>query len=491
LSQIPNATSGKGAIIVTTYSGSTNLGTKTLSYTLNAPSTVVPTLTDISLSEAVSAVSTVMGAGGNYVQNQSKIAWNMLGVGGVYGSTITGYKLTVSGKTYNTISGTTEALTSSGTLSVIATVTDSRGRTKTFTKTITVAAWAPPRLTERTVYRSNSSGTADPNGIYIAVNLAASVSSLVNSTQKNSIRYLVDTKSPSGTTWTNRRNTLAGNVTSTNPGVFVISGTYAQSSAFDVRVSIQDAFATTVSQLQVPTSTVTMDWGNGTVGVGKFWENGTLDVGGDIYAKAGNNQAGNINADGYAQFGDGVAATLVSDWNLALRSGFYYSNTTAALNAPTATLYFGMVLSYSNVYAVQTVWRRDELSRHIHYQRYFDGTTWSAWNLQALEWSTQAKASGMTDETTAGPIGYRRSAGLVHWRGGVVGSFPSGSEIAVTSTSISSLGRPTEVSHFPVVFNGGDVGYAKIGPTGALVVKHNTGVTKTSVFLTGVSFPAY
>ena len=53
-SQIPNGTSGTCTITCKTYNGSTLIGTKTVSFTAKVPSSVVPSISALTVSEAVS-----------------------------------------------------------------------------------------------------------------------------------------------------------------------------------------------------------------------------------------------------------------------------------------------------------------------------------------------------------------------------------------------------------------------------------------------------
>lgn len=79
LNAIPNATSGTAKVTVTTYSGSTKIGSAVSeSFTLTVPSSVVPSISAVSLSEAVSGLAAQFGG---YVQNKSKIAVKITAAG--------------------------------------------------------------------------------------------------------------------------------------------------------------------------------------------------------------------------------------------------------------------------------------------------------------------------------------------------------------------------------------------------------------------------
>lgn len=285
LSQIPSAASGWGTLTLITYSGSTETGRTTTKLTLTAPSTVVPTFSSITVSEANSAVA---AAGiSAYVQGISKLAYSIAGAAGIYGSTISAYKFVISGSTYSAASGTTGALSLSGSVTGTATVTDSRGRTASKTVTINVTAYAAPKLTSVSVQRANASGVASPtDGIYARANLNVSVSTLKNgSTEQNTLTYKIYARLKGATAWTSKTSVTPSGISFNS---YVLTSTYAVDSSWEILVQVVDAFATSQITLQLPAATIFMHWdGQDGVGIGKFRENGALDVNGDIYNHQG------------------------------------------------------------------------------------------------------------------------------------------------------------------------------------------------------------
>ena len=89
--QIPSATSGVCVVTCQTYVAGSLTGTSTLSLQLNVPSSVVPTISNVAVSEAVSGVAAQFGA---YVQGKSKAAIT-ISASGALGSTISGYRSTL------------------------------------------------------------------------------------------------------------------------------------------------------------------------------------------------------------------------------------------------------------------------------------------------------------------------------------------------------------------------------------------------------------
>lgn len=164
-----------GTLIVETYSGSTKIGTYTITgFTYNVPASAVPTLSQI-ITDIIRTVgsTTYANVGEIFVQNKSAVRIRTTGTGAL-GSTIAQIAVSLggySGTDYNkTISGgtvdyTTGLLTNSGITRITATVTDSRGNTATETADIQVEAYAPPRGT-LSVKRVDADGLDDVLGVY-------------------------------------------------------------------------------------------------------------------------------------------------------------------------------------------------------------------------------------------------------------------------------------------------------------------------------------
>lgn len=291
LNQMTDVTTLVGTITCRTYSGSTLVGTKTVNFRINVASSVVPVISAITDSEATAGLAANVGA---YVQGLTKLNLGMTGSAGVYGSSITSRELKVikSGTTLATInatSGTTGVITESGTVTLQAKVTDSRGRSTTITRNITFLAWAPPVLNTITARRSLLSGTLDTNGTYIRVDLNAAVSSLVNGTERNALNYRISTRVKGTTTWTEQTNQTPGGITFNSNRVIGSSPSnlFSITSSYEVLVEVYDDFITSAKILTVATSSIFMHWGDANagegVGIGKYWEHGALDVNGDIY----------------------------------------------------------------------------------------------------------------------------------------------------------------------------------------------------------------
>lgn len=286
LNEIPNSTTGAVTITTTTFSGATQIGSPTnVTLNITAPSSVKPTFTDITHSEAVSLVDTEVGA---YVQGLSKLSLAIVGAAGAYGSTITSYKIQVGSQTINAASGTTPApLSVSGTVTITATVTDSRGRVFSDTEDITVLPYSPPLINSTSTSRSDSGGVEEEEGTYIRVDLDADAQSLmVSSTEKNRLYYKISTRQRGTSTWTLKETVDTGGVSFNS---FDVVGTYAIEDAWEVKLEVYDKFNTILVQSTIATAQVFMHWGGADegLGVGKFWERGAVDILGQAYQNDG------------------------------------------------------------------------------------------------------------------------------------------------------------------------------------------------------------
>lgn len=135
---------------ITTYNGDAVVGTNTTTLTASIPASVKPTLS-VSLSDTSGYQPTY-----GWVQGKSALKATFSAAGS-YGSTIKAKSLTIGGKV--AIPDGANALTGSGTMAVVATVTDSRGRTASVTRNITVNAYSGPVVQDLTFVRGSYTGS--------------------------------------------------------------------------------------------------------------------------------------------------------------------------------------------------------------------------------------------------------------------------------------------------------------------------------------------
>lgn len=249
-SKIPNATSGTMTIRCITKNGSTTIGTKTVLLTAKVPSSVVPTISAVTATEATSGLAAQFGA---FIQSKSKIK-AAITAAGAKDSTIKSYSTTFNGKTYSGSSWTSSAVSSSGTLNLVTTVTDSRGRTAKKTTSISVLAYAAPKIYSFSGSRRNSSGAADDSGTLLTVKYNYAVQSLGS---KNTAQMKIEYKQSTATEWT---SLLTGTSLSANTSKALTSPTFSVDYQYDLRMTVTDYFGASSSYTTtLPSGAVILD----------------------------------------------------------------------------------------------------------------------------------------------------------------------------------------------------------------------------------------
>lgn len=209
MNNIPTTTSATIMFRLYTFSGSTNIGNKTISFTANVPSNIKPTVGTITLTPQTYSY---------LIQNKNTVRVSVSGCSAGNGSSISSY--TFSGPSLSTTttgtSATSGIISSNGTKTYTVTVTDARGRTASKTASITCYEYAAPTIT-LSAYRvaSSTSTTEDDSGTYVLCNYNISYSSVAST---NDVTVKLYYKKNTATSWssttvlTNSKNT-SGNKT--------------------------------------------------------------------------------------------------------------------------------------------------------------------------------------------------------------------------------------------------------------------------------------
>lgn len=255
--QIPNAVSGKCTITCKTYSGTTEVGSKTCTMTLTVPSSVKPTITSLTAARVDGTVPTSWEI---YVQSKSKATLTINGAAGAYGSTISSYSITGGGYSSTASSFTTGFLNTSGTITFTASVTDSRGRVSAnATVTISVVAYSAPSFSKYISQRCNSAGTASDSGTYVKSTVNFSYASC---NSKNTITTATYYRKTTETPWTNASKTFTSGTAFTFGG-----GNISAESSYEVKFKLTDAFTSIEVTDTLSTASVVMDFKSGGLGV--------------------------------------------------------------------------------------------------------------------------------------------------------------------------------------------------------------------------------
>lgn len=367
LNAIPSATSGTAKVTVTTYSGTTKIGSAvSKNFTLTVPSTVVPSISSVAVEDTTTNQTTF----GNMVQNKSKAKLTITAAGNL-GSTITAYKTVFESKTYTGATPTTATITKSGTATATITVTDSRGRTASTTKTWTVIAYDAPKITSFTAVRCLTDGTENYEGTYVKVAYNFSISS-VNS--KNANTYVIEYKPQSDTAWTALTN---GTGYALNTSIISADGLFDVDSSYDLRLSITDSFATIRGLTEIPTAFTLLDF-NASGRALAFGKVSELTEGIEFALPTVFSHAETPSSVIYLTDGQ--------DLDTVLDPGFYAIPNTAVsgtlLNKPWANTSTGSLIVLSEGSAGQRVQiaHRGNKTDGCIYERSYYQTSWGAWH---------------------------------------------------------------------------------------------------------------
>lgn len=272
-SQIPNSESGTGTLTCITYNGNTEVGRKSINFTLKVPSGVRPSISAFTPSIA----STKPSGCGLYVKNNSTVQW-AVSASGIYGSTIRkcvisgpnlSYTSTISSRSYR---ATSDTLTTCGIKIYTVTITDSRGRTATKTQSIYISDYNPPTITSITSFRSNADGSMNGSGQYVTHQLNASFYTLGDN---NKIKIKAYSKKRSDATYSESNSVIVKDDASdrTSYTYTYKDASFAVDTAYDFKIVISDSvgqyamFYTNVGTKNVP---LNISGDNSSIAIGGF-----------------------------------------------------------------------------------------------------------------------------------------------------------------------------------------------------------------------------
>ena len=273
---IPNATSGTATVKVETISNGSWIGEVTKTITFNVPSSVVP-----SVGISVTANNTLSGTN---IANKTTFTVKPTNATGSYKSTIKSYAITGGFLNSTSSSGATTGTLGAGDYTLQVKVTDSRGRTATASQKVTVYAYDKPTVSMK-VKRTDANGATSTEGTYVSGTVTFSIYN-PNNGNANAKQYALYKKTKTATSWTTVKDFTTLSAYSGDLAVDFGTG-FAVGTSYDVRVSIKDSYNTVSYDTSISTKSALLNLEKGGVGIGKIWEQGALDVGGDIYGNGG------------------------------------------------------------------------------------------------------------------------------------------------------------------------------------------------------------
>lgn len=312
--QIPNATSGVGTITCYTYSGNALVGSTSKTFTLWVSGDMYPTFT-----YNYTPYGTFHQ---NLITKFSSVGFNIPDAAGSYGSTIKSYSINGEGLNVNSSYGISTIFTRSGTFTYTLKVTDSRNRTTTQTKSITVY-WYEEPIFSLDASRCNANGIKMDIGNYATMSINYSYSNPNNGNQNaNDIRVYY--KESGSETWNSYTETSVDSY-SGQKTIFNGSIIFESSKSYDIKVLFYDTISYTEVIGFIGTSKCVLDIEPNGVGVGKYHQQGELDVMGSMYL---NDHRITTTDNGLLGFDDmGIAVTKTISF-----TPYFYSNAQIGAN---------------------------------------------------------------------------------------------------------------------------------------------------------------
>lgn len=401
---MPNRTSDWGQIVLETYSGSIKIGQTNCILTLNVPDSVKPTLGSITLTDSNATVKNLLNTANTFAQVMSNIQVTFNNASGAYGSTISSYRAEIVGKNQSTNSnnGSLGMMNFNGTVTIRATVTDSRGRTSNAVDVqATVINYFTPQISF-TLQRSGSASTT------LTVTRNARIAPLtVGGKQKNKMIISFKYKEHSATNYTTDTGSAGGTWTTidnlTNSSAN-LAATFSTLKTYDIIGKIEDAFTSYEFLATVGTEKFPIAIRPDRIGFGKTPEKANIvDSSWEFYYNNKPIQHHRLSAN------DGSAILLSNgtDLNTVTESGFYRGYN--LVNAPIAAGW-----NYIRVSRHEgTSWIVQEAIGYtgsVSAFRVKADNSWKAWKQYAIQNSvaefTAVNQTKTYSTTLAGPYGF-------------------------------------------------------------------------------------
>lgn len=459
--KIPNATSSWGRIFIDTYNGSTKIGTTEATFTGNVPASVKPTLASITLTDTNTAVKSLLNTANTFVQVMSNIQVAFNNASGAYGSTISSYRAEIVGRNQSTNSnnGLLGMMNFNGTVTIRATVTDSRGRTSDpIDVQATVLEYFTPQLSF-TAKRSGSDSTT------VTITRNARIAPLtVGGKQKNKMIISFKYKEHSATDYTTDTGSAGGTwttISSLTNSSANLGATFSVLKSYDIIGTVEDSFtsyeflAPTVGTESFPLA-LRVD----RVGLGKLPEqSGIIDSAWQYYYDNKPIQHHKLtNNDGTA-----IMLNEGTDLDSITKCGFY--NGSNLLHAPTGTGVNGWQYirvsqhTYSANYILQEA---IDFNGVVSAFRVKTGGNWGAWQYYAIQNKvaefTAVNQTKVYTATVPGPYGAKLSVARC---GNIVNAsmdavITSTLNVSETASETIPVGyRPAINQHLRIIGSGG------------------------------------
>lgn len=262
LATIPSANTATVSVSCQTFSGSTNVGTKSTSFTANVGSGANPTFSNFTYADTNSTTTTITGNSAYIISGKSTLTATISTANKAvakYSASMSKYTFAINGATSEQAYSTSQIAKSLGTVTLASNITantelgltitaiDSRQRSTAVTKNVTVVPYANPVI-NATATRANGFGTTTTisiSGKFSPILVAGTAKNTVNTSSGVKYRY----KPQNSTTWTIDWTNKTATVNNTNGTVTVANFTHEldNQTAYDFQFQITDKLNVTTT----------------------------------------------------------------------------------------------------------------------------------------------------------------------------------------------------------------------------------------------------
>lgn len=163
-----------------------------------------------------------------------------------------------------------------------ATITDSRGRSASKTTQIYVHQYDAPVGSFSLITRCNSAGTPDNSGEYGLFKINSTIS---NPNSSNSMKktYSLQYRKKGDANYTTLSSGTLSNYKMTDFQIFSNTVKFDTASTYELQLILTDSFTSTTVTGRLTGSACVLNIERNGIGVGKYYERGSIDIQGDMY----------------------------------------------------------------------------------------------------------------------------------------------------------------------------------------------------------------
>lgn len=312
---IPTKIEGTVVIRCLTYSGDKLIGQTTAFLTVRVPTSVVPVISEVTITEATEAMS------GMDVFAQSLSALNVeIKASGAGGSTIKSYTSTFEKKTYTGETWTSDIIRGQGNIELRVTVTDSRGRKASAVERVSVLKYSQPIITNFQARRCDDKGALTEDGEYMRIDYTVAIYAL-NGGNEGTVKAsrktysAVDYDNPFHNSTITKTETSSGTYEK-KAALYFKSVIIDHDTTYDVVLEVADKFRSTRRIVTMDSDKVVLDILSDGTGVSffEFCEDSGVTIRGQLprspYIVKENTNLNNITEPGFYLIPENVLSTI-------------------------------------------------------------------------------------------------------------------------------------------------------------------------------------